>query len=272
MAAAKSIVWFEEVNKADVAVVGGKGANLGEMTNAGIPVPPGFVVTATAYFGFLAETQIADHIRELLHGLNVDDSKQLQRVAGRVQQVILDSKLPDHLATEIKQAYAKLGRGLVAVRSSATAEDLPEASFAGQQATFLNVEGDDEVVRAVQRCWASLFNARAIFYREENHFDHLHVGIAVPVQRMVQSEQSGVMFTIEPSSNDRKTIVVEAIKGLGEAIVSGDVTPDHYAVNKETLAIARKEYRHLTRDVRTLFLVTVAPAFLLLTLAYVFSL
>ena len=239
----KSIVWFSEVNKGDVAVVGGKGANLGEMTNAKIPVPPGFIVSAAAYFDFLKEKGIEPHIRELLQGLDVDDSKQLQRVAGRVQQVVLDSVVPDHLATEIKQAYTKLGRGLVAVRSSATAEDLPEASFAGQQATFLNIEGDLEVVKAVQRCWASLFNARAIFYREENHFDHLKVGIAVPVQRMVQSEVSGVMFTIEPSSSDRKLIVVEAIKGLGEAIVSGDVTPDHYAVNKETMKIVRKEIK-----------------------------
>jgi len=239
----KSIVWFEEVNKSDVGVVGGKGANLGEMTKAHIPVPPGFIVTATAYFDFLRETQVSDHIRDLLHGLNVDDSKQLQRVAGRVQQVILDAAMPEKLAGEIKQAYAKLGKGLVAVRSSATAEDLPEASFAGQQATFLNVDGDEEVVLAVQRCWSSLFNARAIFYREENHFGHLEVGIAVPVQRMVQSEVSGVMFTVEPSSSDRNVIVVEAIKGLGEAIVSGDVTPDHYAVDKKTLKIVRKEIK-----------------------------
>jgi pyruvate,water dikinase len=155
----------------------------------------------------------------------------------------METPLPSDLAGQIKQAYKQLGGGLVAVRSSATAEDLPEASFAGQQATFLNIEGGDEVVKAVQRCWASLFGARAIFYREENHFDHLKVGIAVPVQRMVQSEASGVMFTVEPTSSDRSKIVVEAIRGLGEAVVSGDVTPDHYVVNKDPLRIVHKEVK-----------------------------
>ncbi|MGD9118810.1 MAG: phosphoenolpyruvate synthase, partial [Dehalococcoidia bacterium] len=148
----------------------------------------------------------------------------------------------------------KMGKGLVAVRSSATAEDLPEASFAGQQATFLNIEGEKEVVRAVQNCWASLFGARAIFYRQEQGFDHFKVGIAVPVQHMVQSESAGVMFTVEPTTSDTGRITIEAVLGLGEMIVSGDVTPDHYTVSKADMKILEKEVKaqewKLVRDVQ----------------------
>ena len=191
-----AIVWFNEITKNDIAIVGGKGANLGEMTKAGIPVPPGFVVTATAYFDFLKQTGIIDEIRQLLSPLDVNNSKQLQQVAAQVREVISNAFMPPEIAKEIEQAYIKMGRGLVAVRSSATAEDLPEASFAGQQRTFLNVHGDKEVLAAVQDCWASLFEARAIFYREQQGFNHFEVGLAVPVQRMVESHTSGVMFTV----------------------------------------------------------------------------
>jgi len=237
----KAVVWFNEVGKKDVGLVGGKGANLGEMTNAGIPVPPGFIVTADVYFNFLRQTKLIDRIREPLEHIDVNDSKQLQRAAAQVRQIILDAPMPPDIAKEIEQAYIKMGRGLVAVRSSATAEDLPEASFAGQQRTFLNVQGEKEVVVAVHGCWASLFEARAIFYRVEQGFDHFKVGIAVPVQRMVQSEASGVMFTLEPVTSDRSKITIEAVLGLGETIVSGDVTPDHYTVDKDELKITDKE-------------------------------
>nr|MBC8429398.1 phosphoenolpyruvate synthase [Dehalococcoidia bacterium] len=194
----KAIVWFNEVTKKDVPTVGGKGANLGEMTNANIPVPTGFIVTANAYFDFLKKSELTDKIRNLLQPLDPGNSKQLQQIAAEIKQLILDAAMSPELAKEIQEAYSKMGRGLVAVRSSATAEDLPEASFAGQQSTFLNVQGGKEVVAAVQECWASLFEARAIFYRVQQGFDHLKVGIAVPVQKMVQSEASGVMFTLEP--------------------------------------------------------------------------
>jgi pyruvate,water dikinase len=237
----KAIVWFYEVTKTDIPIVGGKGANLGELTNAGIPVPPGFIVTAAAYFDFLEQTKISDQIHQLLHPADVNNSKQLQQIAQKVQQVILAAKMPTELATEIREAYKKLGGGLVAVRSSATAEDLPEASFAGQQSTYLNVREKKEVVAAVQGCWASLFEARAIFYREEQGFDHFKVGIAVPVQRMVQSEASGVMFTIEPVTSDQGKIIIEAIYGLGEAIVSGEINPDLYVIDKESLTISSKK-------------------------------
>lgn len=240
----KTIVWFKDVGRQDIGLVGGKGANLGEMTNADVPVPPGFIVTASAYFIYLEKSGNENKIRDLLDPLDVHDSRKLQDVARQVQQIIIDSPMLPELANEIKKAYREMGQGLVAVRSSATAEDLPEASFAGQQATFLNIEGEDDVVDAVQRCWASLFGARAIFYRQENGFDHFKVGIAVPVQKMVQSEAAGVMFTVEPTTSDKSKIVVEAVLGLGEMIVSGDVTPDHYVVAKDSLKIVHKEIKH----------------------------
>jgi pyruvate,water dikinase len=236
----KAIVWFNEVGKKDVASVGGKGANLGELTNAQIPVPPGFIVTADAYYNFLEKTQIMNQIKKLLNSINPQDSKQLQQVAEEIQQIIIKSAVPDELVKQIYEAYEKLGNGLVAVRSSATAEDLPDASFAGQQSTFLNVQGKENVVSSVKECWASLFNARAIFYRAEQNFDHFKVGIAVPVQRMVQSRASGVMFTLEPVTSDKRKIVIEAVYGLGEAIVSGEVTPDLFIIDKEDLRIISK--------------------------------
>jgi len=249
----KTVVWFNEVTKEDVPLVGGKGANLGEMTNAHIPVPPGFIVTADAYFDFLRQANLITRIRELLEPVDVNDSKQLQQVAAQVRQIISSAAMPLEIAKEIEQTYIKMGRGLVAVRSSATAEDLPEASFAGQQRTFLNVQGEKEVVTAVQECWASLFEARAIFYRVQQNYDHFKVGIAVPVQRMVQSEASGVMFTLEPETSDKSKIAIEAVLGLGEAIVSGDVTPDHYIVSKDGLTItskkiAKQEWKLIRRE------------------------
>jgi pyruvate,water dikinase len=239
----KAVVWFNEVTKKDIPVVGGKGANLGEMTNAGIPVPPGFIVTAAAYFNFIEKAGLHDKIKSLLDPIDIQDSKQLQETAIKVQNMITDAKMPAETARAIEEAYAKMGKGLVAVRSSGTAEDLPEASFAGQQATFLNVEGEKDVVVAVQGCWASLFGARAIFYRQEQGFEHFKVGIAVPVQRMVQSVSSGVMFTIEPTTSNKDEITIEAVLGLGEMIVSGDVTPDHYVVDKKSLKIIEKQIK-----------------------------
>jgi pyruvate,water dikinase len=239
--AVKAVVWFNEVTKEDVGLVGGKGANLGEMTNAQIPVPPGFIVTSSAYFDFLKQTKLINDIRQPLESVDINDSKKLQEVSAMIKESISTAKMPQEIAEEIKKAYVKMGKGFVAVRSSATAEDLPEASFAGQQRTFLNIQGEEEVVRAVQECWASLFEARAIFYRVQQNFDHFQVGIAVPVQRMVQSEASGVMFTLEPVSSDQTKIVIEAVLGLGETIVSGDVTPDHYIVSKDNIEIVKKE-------------------------------
>jgi len=237
----KAIVWFNEITKKDIPLVGGKGANLGEMTKANIPVPPGFIVTAAAYFDFLQEAKLTNRIRSLLEPLDPDDSKKLQQVATEIKQVIMDATMPSDIVREIKEAYSKMGGGSVAVRSSATAEDLPEASFAGQQRTFLNVQGEEGVLAAVQGCWASLFEPRAIFYRQQQGFDHFNVGLAVPVQKMVESEASGVMFTIEPVTSDNSKVVIEAVFGLGEAIVGGEVTPDLYIIDKEELKISTKK-------------------------------
>jgi len=227
--------------KADVVLAGGKGANLGELTRVGVPVVPGFVVTAPAYLGFLDAVALRPRAEQLLAGLDVSDSAALDHAAEGIQSLITAAAMLEEIAAEIAAAYTDLGAGPVAVRSSATAEDLAQASFAGQQETYLNVIGAAEVVRAVQKCWASLFEARAIHYRAGGGFGQLDVGIAVVIQRMVQSERSGVMFTLHPVTNDRTRIVIEAVYGLGEAIVSGMVTPDMYVIDKTTGAVIERE-------------------------------
>ncbi len=237
------VVWFEEVDKSSIGIAGGKGANLGEMLKAGINVPGGFIVTADAWVSFIESAGIRDGIHEVLDSLDESDSEKLQEVAEQVKQLVTSAPMPRHIADAIRQAYRKMGEGRVAVRSSATAEDLPDASFAGQQRTYLNVVGEDDVLVAVQGCWASLFEPRAIFYRVQHGFDHFKVNIAVPVQKMVQSEVSGVMFTLDPLTNDRSRIVIEAVYGLGEAIVSGEVTPDLYTIDKDSMTIIDKQVR-----------------------------
>jgi pyruvate,water dikinase len=245
--AGHSILWFSEVHKEDVPLVGGKGANLGEMTNAGLPVPPGFIITAGAYFDYLKATGIDAQIAEKLEGLNVEDSKDLQARAEDVQKLIVATPLPEQLKKEIVESYHKLKEDTktenlyVAVRSSATAEDLADASFAGQQATYLNIIGDEEVLVAVLKCWASLFEARAIYYRDQQGFDQLSVGIAVPVQKMVNSDAAGVMFTIDPVTNDMDHVSIEAAYGLGEVVVLGAITPDRYLIDKNTGEISGRE-------------------------------
>ena len=247
-----SLLWFTEIDSGDLALAGGKGANLGEMTRRGAPVPPGFVVSVVSYEKFLAESGLDVRLSEILAGIDVYRTAGLVEVARAAQQAILSAPMPPDLATEIAEAYRALGEGLVAVRSSATAEDLPDASFAGQQRTYLNVQGIDQVLETIKGCWASLFEARAIFYRAEQNFDQLGVGIAVPVQRMVQSEISGVMFTAEPNRSDRTKVFIEAVYGLGESVVSGAVTPDSYLIQKDGLEIREKrlvpQSRMLTRN------------------------
>ncbi|OGG07406.1 phosphoenolpyruvate synthase [Candidatus Gottesmanbacteria bacterium RIFCSPHIGHO2_01_FULL_42_12] len=245
----KYVVQFAEVGREDGGLVGGKGANLGEMTKIGIPVPQGFIVTAGAYFYFLEKSGLKNFIKSELSRVDAkNEPVLLQHVAEKIKRTIVKAPIPEEISSLIIKNYEDLKKhkGLrgafestpaVAVRSSATAEDLPQASFAGQQATFLNVRGEANVVNAVRECWASLFEARAIFYREENRFDHFKVGIAVPVQRMVQSDVSGVMFTVDPVNNDKKRIVVEAVWGLGEMIVQGTATPDHYEIFKDEMKI-----------------------------------
>jgi len=224
-----NILWLEEIKKEDIISVGGKGASLGEMTSLGLPVPKAFVVTAQAFRKFLIEKGIEDTVFRRLERLDVDDNDALESVSREVQDIVLSVDIPDHIKEDIIDAYARMGANgeVVAVRSSATAEDLPEASFAGQQETFLNVLGDDDLLEAVQRCWASLYGARALYYRAKQGFDDRGVNIAVVVQDLIRSEKSGVLFTSHPVTGEPLTIV-EGSWGLGEAVVSGSVSPDNY--------------------------------------------
>jgi pyruvate,water dikinase len=241
----KNIMWFSEIRKGNLAEVGGKGANLGEMCSIGLPVPNGFVVTSGAYFLFIRHNGIERTIKEMTSDLNTEDNDKLNLASEAIKNRILSGEIPPALRAEIISAYKSMiknGREpYVAVRSSATAEDLPEASFAGQQSTFLNIKGAEDCVQYVKECWASLFEPRSIYYRTENKFDHLKVGLAAVVQEMVQSEKAGVMFTVDPMSQDRNKISIEGAYGLGEVVVSGSVTPDRYVVDKNTLHMDVKE-------------------------------
>jgi pyruvate, water dikinase len=246
-----NIVWFKDLDKDSIPIAGGKGANLGEMFNLGLPIPGGFCVSALSYKKFIEETNIKDKINQIVKNVDVDDTNKLQSCAKRIQELITSTEIPGDIIEDIKHAYEALGSKnvldskevFVAVRSSATAEDLPEASFAGQQATFLNVRGKDNVVKAVRDCWASLFTARAIYYREKNNFAHDKVLICAIVQMMVNSEQSGIMFTVNPATNNPMEIVIEAVFGLGEYIVGGKVSPDLYVVDKKSKEIKNVEVK-----------------------------
>ncbi|MCL4418156.1 MAG: phosphoenolpyruvate synthase [Actinobacteria bacterium] len=249
---AHHIAWFSEIRKEDVALVGGKGANLGEMTNAGFPVPPGFVITSNAYYDFIRENDLNIKIKHLLATTNFEDSKSLEQVSLHIKKLITNGKLSDGLIKEIIASYNKLGgpfnHALVAVRSSATAEDLINASFAGQQETFLNVKGDAVLIEKIKEGWASLYDGRAIYYRHQQKYDNVKIGIALVVQKMVESDKSGIMFTIDPVTNDKSKITIEAIYGLGELIVQGAVTPDHYEVEKKELKLLSKKISFQNRS------------------------
>lgn len=264
----KLIVWFDEVDKHDVGLVGGKGANLGEMVQAKFPVPYGFVLTSNAYFQFVKDNDLEKHFKHYLAIVNFENPKELSQASKAIQKLILDAPIPHNIVEKIIDYYdylptkeAKIyGNGktseivekikstysapLVAVRSSATAEDLPGASFAGQQETYLNVKGDNNLIKKIKECWASLFTERAMYYRNQQGFDHLKVGLAAVVQKMVESEKSGIAFSIDPITNNKRIITIEAILGLGEYIVQGKVTPDHYEVDKKTYDIVKSEVRY----------------------------
>ncbi len=252
--AKKLVLWFEELGKEDVPLVGGKCANLGEMINAGIPVPPGFAVSAYAYKLFLEETGIADKVYSIIRETVKDpnDPKQYEEASAKIRRLIESTPIPSSIEKAIREYYKMLNdrvgavEAFVAVRSSATAEDLPDASFAGQQETFLNVKGSDDLVYYVRKCWSSLFTPRAIFYRTQKGFPHEKVLISVAVQKMVNSKAAGVIFTLHPVTGDRSKIVIEGAWGLGEAVVSGAVTPDRFIVDKATLKILSKEVAEKT--------------------------
>ena len=257
------ILWFDKVRNTDVPIVGGKNASLGEMINAGMPVPPGFAITAYAYEKFIKETKISETIYKIIQKTITDpeNPKQYDSASKEIRKLIEKTKVPKKLVIAIKSAYEKLNKQLktknsfVAVRSSATAEDLPDASFAGQQDTFLDVKGSDDLLDKVVHCWSSLFTPRAIFYRNEKGFEHDKVFISVGVQKMVNSRAAGVMFSINPVTGVKNEIVIEGNYGLGETVVSGVVNPDDFILDKETLEIkerrlARKTIQYL-RDPST---------------------
>ena len=241
-----SILWFEEIGIDDVPRVGGKNASLGEMVRGlnarGVKVPNGFAVTAEAYRGFLREARLDQIIREMLEGLDTRDLENLRRRGLKIRQAIVSANLPKELEQAITDAYDRLNdqtHGLldVAVRSSATAEDLPDASFAGQQETYLNVQGHRALLEACKRCFASLFTDRAISYRADKGFDHLKIALSIGVQRMVRSDlaASGVMFSIDTETGFPNAVLINASYGLGENVVQGSVNPDEYYVFKPTL-------------------------------------
>jgi pyruvate,water dikinase len=239
------VVPFANVRRADVSTVGGQGANLGEMTAAGLPVPPGFILTIEAYRQFYESNELGPRVAVELKRIDPDDPAALERSATTLQHMILDGTVPDALRIAIEQAYDELAKEQtlcrrVAVRSSATAEDTAQSSFAGMFESFLNVSGKAAVVDAVKRCWASTFGARVLFYRMKQKFP-AEMPVAVVVQRMVNSEKSGVMFTTDPSTRDASKMVIEAAWGLGEAVVQGSVTPDRHVIDKQSLTVVVTE-------------------------------
>ena len=252
------IIWLSNLSKDDVKIAGGKGANLGEMYNSGFPVPPAFVVTTKAYHHFLDKTGIKSEINQMLSKIDINDTKQLTEKAKEIRDLIVSTKMPMDLQTEILESYDHFNVDLnaiknapdalaimktarepifVSVRSSATAEDLSDASFAGQQDSFINVKGNAEVIEKVKRVFASIFTARSIFYRLTKGFD-ASVGIAAVVQRMINSDSSGVMFSIDPVKQEN--LLIEAVFGQGEGIVSGRIKPDRYILSRDLEIISEE--------------------------------
>jgi len=249
----KHVKFFKDISLADVPEVGGKNASLGEMYKylapKGINLPNGFATTAKSYYYFLDQAGIRDEIENILQGLDVKNVKDLEKRGARIRSLIVRARLPKDFEEEIRQGYRELSQAcgsrnlVVAIRSSATAEDLPNASFAGQQATYLNIKGERHVLRAAKECISSLFTDRAIVYRVENNFAHMKVALSVGVQQMVavRSKAAGIMFTIDTESGFRNAVIVSSIYGLGENIVQGRVSPDEFTVFKPTLAILKRK-------------------------------
>ena len=242
-AAPPVVCWFEECRKESVPLVGGKCSSLGELINAGVRVPPGFALTTEGYRRFMAETGMDRAVRAVLVGVNTQDLDALERSSAEIRAAIEAQPFSIEMEDLVAECYRKLAVRCcvpalpVAVRSSATAEDLPGASFAGQQDTYLWIRGVDAVLSHMRRCISSLYTGRAIAYRANRGFDDAQVAISVGVQKMANSFTAGVMFTIHPANGDRSVIVIDSNFGFGESVVSGEVTPDHFVVNKITLDI-----------------------------------
>lgn len=261
------LVWFDEVDKEDILFVGGKGANLGEMVKAGFTVPFGFVVTSNAFNEFIKTNNLKKQIKDILSNLNYESQNEIREKSQQIRNLILSSDLPKKLINNIvnhyhgltnkEEDYLKQTSGFistskhklksiyhlpfVAVRSSATSEDSPKASFAGQQDTFLNVKGEINLIHKIRECWASLYTDRSIYYRKQQKIKEEGLGIAIVIQRMVQSDKSGIAFSINPLTDNKDSLVIEAVYGLGEYIVQGKITPDYYEVNKGSMEIIKKK-------------------------------
>ncbi len=243
-----NVLWFDELHRSDVNLVGGKSSSLGEMTSSmDVPVPYGFATTARAYQYFMNQTGLNDKVNALLEGIqDYESSEELRTTCEKIRNLIVDAKMPADLADDIEKAYADLAEKVgqddpfVAIRSSATAEDLPNASFAGQQESYLNIKGAADVVDRVQQCYSSLFTDRATYYRHKQNFPHEKVALSAAVQMMVFSKASGIMFSVNVANGDASKIVIDAIYGLGEYIVLGKVTPNHFVIDKQSMKIVEK--------------------------------
>ncbi|WP_019986769.1 PEP/pyruvate-binding domain-containing protein [Rudanella lutea] len=247
----KYTLFFKEAQPEDYPLLGGKGASLASMSAANLPVPVGFCVTTHAYSAFLHASDLFDTIMAQVEQVDCANVAELDRQSAEIRALILDKPLPAEVESVIRSSYRQLcdltglpGTLPVAVRSSATAEDLPDASFAGQQDTYLWVVGEDEVIEHVRRCWASLYTARAINYRRNGNIPENDVLMSVVVQKMVNARTAGVAMTLNPTNGDRSKIVIDASWGLGEAVVSGEVTPDNFLVDKVMLEIIKADIQH----------------------------
>ncbi|MFH0969542.1 MAG: PEP/pyruvate-binding domain-containing protein [Patescibacteria group bacterium] len=230
---------FKKLSKKDVGIAGGKGASLGEMTKAGILVPPGFVVLSSDFDRFLEETDLEVEIESILKKVKADKIHSVDSASNKIRDLIHDAEFPKDIADEILKEFKKLNAEYVAVRSSATAEDSSVASWAGELESYLNTNSKN-LLDNVKKCWSSLFTPRAIFYRFEKGLDKRKVSVAVVIQKMIQSEISGICFTVHPVTEDRNQMVIEAGYGLGEAIVGGKITPDTYVIDKKKMKIMDK--------------------------------
>ena len=250
------IVWFQDYRRSDKGRVGGKNASLGEMIAAGLPVPPGFALTTEAYHTLREHSETRAKVNRALTGIDFKDPVGLRRTAAYVRALIEDVPMHGDVEQSVRTAYEELCTHCgvpdvpVAVRSSATAEDLPDASFAGQQDTFLWVQGTDAVVDHVKRCWSSIFTDRAIAYRHETHHDHEVISMSVGIQKMVRPKAAGVAFTLNPSDGDRSQIAIDSSWGFGEAVVSGEVTPDNFLVDKVIYEVVKRTISPKTIEYR----------------------
>lgn len=232
----KFIKSFQEINQKDVSIAGGKGSNLGELVKIDMPVPPGFVVLASAFERFLEKTNIYLEIRTIWHRIKIEDIESVEKNSEILRTLILEAKMPRDITKEISEAFDRLGAKYVAVRSSATAEDSKIDSWAGQLETYLNGTREN-LIENVKKCWASLYGTKALFYRFKKGLEKKTVNIAVVVQKMIQADVSGICFTVHPIAQDKSQMVIEAAWGLGEMVVSGQITPDTYIVEKNNLNI-----------------------------------